>query len=343
MASRVQPQNFNFGNAFLGGIQQAGEEKRRNAMLDMDQRRNALMEDQFGLQQDRFAQEQAAMQAQSEQAQRQRQAYAQLFEESGLDPGLADTDGADELAEEILRQRIAPPAQPDYKVVGDSLLQIGPDGARPVFTAPKSAPADQKPTLQEITMPDGSIQKMWLRPGETEGPKVGAPAFSRQTQLSPKDLVTARNKLNTVKLARQQLNDIKAKFAPLKGSMSAGPFGFGKIPSEAGNAFDASVNRMRSTLTSLTRVPGVGAMSDYETRLDQAKFPNRNEYESVTEDSLNQLDAMLNAVETGYSDLISQGPVQAQGSADQFEVGKEYTDAQGNKAVYRGNGQWEDR
>lgn len=32
----------------------------------------------------------------------------------------------------------------------------------------------------------------------------------------------------------------------------------------------------------------------------------------------------------------------APASADQFEVGKEYTDASGNKAIYRGNGNWEE-
>lgn len=143
--------------------------------------------------------------------------------------------------------------------------------------------------------------------------------------LSQKDATTAKMKLNTVSLARQQLNRIREEFegkvdpktgqrvGGIKGTMSAGAFGQGKIPTEGGRKFDAAVNQMRSTLTALTRVPGVGAMSDYETKLDQSKFPTRNDYESVTEQQLSDLDNMLNAIETGYKDLLTGG--QQQGGA----------------------------
>lgn len=143
--------------------------------------------------------------------------------------------------------------------------------------------------------------------------------------LSQKDATTAKMKLSTVSLARQQLNRIREEFegkvdpktgqrvGGIRGTMSAGAFGQGKIPTEGGRKFDAAVNQMRSTLTALTRVPGVGAMSDYETKLDQSKFPTRNDYESVTEQQLSDLDNMLNAIETGYKDLLTGG--QQQGAA----------------------------
>jgi len=152
-------------------------------------------------------------------------------------------------------------------------------------------------------LPAGSSAQIDERTGKID-------VLSKRDQtatLSQKDATTAKMKLNTVKLARQQLNNIRQRFEPLKGSMSAGAFGQGKVPSEKGRAFDAAVNQMRSTLTALTRVPGVGAMSDYETRLDQAKFPTRDEYEAVTEQQIGDLDNMLNAIESGYSDLINGG------------------------------------
>lgn len=123
--------------------------------------------------------------------------------------------------------------------------------------------------------------------------------------LSQKDATTAKMKLNTVSVARRQLANIRNRFAGIRNSVSAGPFGQGKIPTEGGRAFDRAVDQMRSTLTALTRVPGVGAMSDYETKLDQAKFPTRNEYESVTEQQIADLDNMLNAIEAGYRDLLN--------------------------------------
>lgn len=139
--------------------------------------------------------------------------------------------------------------------------------------------------------------------------------------LSQKDATTAKMKLNTVALARQQLNKIRDAFegekdpktgqrtpgTGIQGTLSAGPSwtGQGIAPTEAGKKFDQRVNQMRSTLTALTRVPGVGAMSDYETKLDQAKFPTRGEYESVTLDTLNNLDDQLSLIETGYRDLLT--------------------------------------
>jgi hypothetical protein len=48
----------------------------------------------------------------------------------------------------------------------------------------------------------------------------------------------------------------------------------------------------------LTRVPGIGAMSDFETRLDQAKFPTRNNYESVGEQQLQALEARVAALDS---------------------------------------------
>lgn len=125
--------------------------------------------------------------------------------------------------------------------------------------------------------------------------------------LSQKDATTAKMKLNTVSLARQQLNNIRSRFEPLKNSMSAGPGGQGSLPTKEGRMFDRSVDQMRSTLTALTRVPGVGAMSDYETKLDQAKFPTRKEYEEVTQQQIDDLDNMLNAIETGYKDILGGG------------------------------------
>jgi hypothetical protein len=141
--------------------------------------------------------------------------------------------------------------------------------------------------------------------------------------LSQKDQTAAKQKLVTVVLAKQQLARIRDRFAKIKGSMSAGAFGQGRVPTEGGRSFDAAVDQMRSTLTALTRTPGVGAMSDYETKLDQAKFPARTNYESVTEEQIQAIDDQLSLLENGYKGLLSgnapeqaapqQQPQQAQG------------------------------
>lgn len=127
--------------------------------------------------------------------------------------------------------------------------------------------------------------------------------------LSQKDQTTAKLKLTTVSLARKQLNAIKEAFETGRGGTGPNAFGPGQgmLPTQAGKLFDSRVDQMRSTLTALTRVPGVGAMSDYETKLDQSKFPKRGDYESVTGDKLKQLDDMLALIENGYTGLLGGG------------------------------------
>lgn len=182
-------------------------------------------------------------------------------------------------------------------------------------------------------LPAGTSAQRDVRTGKID--VLNKPASSG-ANLSQKDATTARQKLNTVSLARQQLATIREKFKGIQNSASAGAFGQGKLPTEGGRAFDRAVDQMRSTLTALTRVPGVGAMSDYETKLDQAKFPSRNEYESVIADQIMQLENMLNAIETGYKDLLGgdQQPVQSGGNEPTA------TGPGGQKLVLR-NGKWQ--
>lgn len=177
------------------------------------------------------------------------------------------------------------------------------------------SPTPEKPKAQFRPMTPEEVAGSGLPPGTAAQVNDDTGQISVLSKrdatgnLSQKDATTAKLKLNTVKVARQQLANIRKRFDAIKGGATAGPFGQGRIPSEGGRAFDRSVDQMRSTLTALTRVPGVGAMSDYETRLDQAKFPTRQEYESVTEQQIEGIESMLAAIETGYSDLLSGTPI----------------------------------
>lgn len=165
-------------------------------------------------------------------------------------------------------------------------------------------------TPEEIAaagLPAGTSAQKSLKTGKVD-------VLSRRDNtgvLSQKDATTAKMKLNTVQLARQQLQKIRESFAGIKGSLSAGGFGQGHMPTESGQSFDAAVDQMRSTLTALTRVPGVGAMSDYESKLDQAKFPSRTDYEATTEQKIAGIEDMLALIENGYTGLLSGGAQQS--------------------------------
>jgi hypothetical protein len=187
---------------------------------------------------------------------------------------------------------------------------VGPDNG-PSIIAGQFRPLTPQ-EVQSAGLPPGTSAQLDTSTGKidvlTKRDNTGA--------LSQKDTSTAKQKLVTVVLAKQQLARIRERFKKIQGTMSAGAFGQGKVPTEGGKSFDAAVDQMRSTLTALTRTPGVGAMSDYETKLDQAKFPARTNYESVTEEQIQAIDDQLSLIENGYKGMLSgaqQQPAQQAG------------------------------
>ena len=174
-----------------------------------------------------------------------------------------------------------------------------------------------------VADPKSSTGFTYQTPEGSIGQPAPAPRAQNSTRYSAKELQAARDKVRTVGIAREQLQNIKDKWEALvgkkgadgkrPGAASAGPFGGGMMPTESGSNFDAAVDQFRSTITSLTRTPGVGAMSDYETRLDQSKMPTRRDYESSTEQKIQALEQFVNSLEAGYGDIVNEGQ-QTQGS-----------------------------
>jgi hypothetical protein len=202
----------------------------------------------------------------------------------------------------------------------------------------KSAGRTQKPQSQFRALTPDEVSAAGLPAGssaqidESTG-KIDVLSKRDQTAtLSQKDATMAKMKLNTVKLARQQLSRIRDQFEGLadkrtgvrrggiKGTMATGPESRAMVLSEGAQKFDAAVDQMRSTLTALTRVPGVGAMSDYETKLDQSKFPSRLKLEGVTQQQIDDLDNMLNAIESGYGDLLNSSTPTNRGATGNWTI-----------------------
>jgi hypothetical protein len=158
-----------------------------------------------------------------------------------------------------------------------------------------------KPTRDRFVVNEigGHKVRVNLDTGETLdlGPITSKP-------MSPKDQATAKSKITMLTLAKQQLDQVQSKFDAIKNTMSAGPLGQGKAPTPSGKAFDAAVAAMRNTITGLTRVPGVGSMSDFETKLSQAGNPSRTEYEDVTQQQIDQMYQMINTLSTGYQGML---------------------------------------
>jgi hypothetical protein len=135
---------------------------------------------------------------------------------------------------------------------------------------------------------------------------IGGESGRDAQRISAKDATTARQKITQIRAARQQINSARQAFQKLKGTFSAG-LGGQYLPTPEGQAFDRAIANLAPLITAVTRVPGVGAMSDYESRLQNAALPSRGTYEDVTAQQFQDLENLLNTVEAGYNDLLSGG------------------------------------
>jgi hypothetical protein len=224
----------------------------------------------------------------------------------------------------------AQPKTPEAFTLGSGQTRYGPDG-KPIASAPVSnemTPYQQerlKIERERLNRPDKQKNSFrTLTPEEVQAAGLPAGTSAQVDQsgkidvlskkdttatLSQKDSTVAKIKLNQLKVAKQQLQNVRAKFAKIKGTIQAGK-GQGWVPFEEGEAFDKAVDSMKGSLTAITRVPGVGSMSDYESRIDQSKFPKRGDYESVTEDQIQAVEDLLTTIESGYTDLLGGGSQQ---------------------------------
>jgi len=85
-------------------------------------------------------------------------------------------------AEKMLEQQLFPKA-PDYKVVGNSLVGIGPEGVKPVYTAPEKPEKPAKLDTIDVPRADGSWQMFQTNPDGTPNTQapIGAPFKKRAT------------------------------------------------------------------------------------------------------------------------------------------------------------------
>ncbi|NYD88744.1 hypothetical protein [Sphingomonas melonis] len=120
----------------------------------------------------------------------------------------------------------------------------------------------------------------------------------------------ARNKLSSLTALETQLNRAEAA---LRKAKYTGPIA-GRLPggiSGADSAADAAIANLAPLVRQLTRVPGEGAMSDYESRLAQAGLPSRSQTVEGRKQSLDDIRALVAQTKAGYSDLVGDSPAPA--------------------------------
>jgi hypothetical protein len=194
---------------------------------------------------------------------------------------------------------------------GDHVHVQQPRGGSRVMPAQKAGgPSDFE---RKVEM----ARSMGATPDQLKQMVIGESGGGKPSATQIKLANTAKQKLIDLKAMEDQLGKVEAAFKPLKGSFSAGPGG-GYLPTVEGKQFDAAVALLKGMARKLTRTPGEGAMSDYESKLAELANPSRSEYEDVTADQIQQLRALVHTTREGYEALLQD----AGGSSGNLPGGK---------------------
>lgn len=122
----------------------------------------------------------------------------------------------------------------------------------------------------------------------------------------------AADKLRAANAIRQQLGKVQKAFDGIKETLAAGGMGqtwLGALTNpEAGQKFDAAVAALAPFIRQMTRTPGEGSMSDYESRLAAAINPDRTNFEGVTQQQIDDLYDLVETIELGYREISGESP-----------------------------------
>lgn len=209
-----------------------------------------------------------------------------------------------------LRKYVAPlkPTTPQFEVGADDRKKMfDPVSQTWVDTGLKVRPQPQ--TLPNftgvVTGTPGDERTVFVN--NRDPSKVVDPNLPKAAKLSPLAKTTISKNAAQLKIFDAQLENLQKAATAIKGSFASGPFGQGKIPTSAGKSFDQAKAALALTVRGLTRTPGEGSFSDMETRLQQAALPDRNNYEEVTQQGIDQLKQMSTLLKESYAQNVANG------------------------------------
>lgn len=170
----------------------------------------------------------------------------------------------------------------------------------------RQAAQGQREQTQIVTDADGGVHIVNKQTGQsqTATDAQGKPIVGKGG-LSQEQLKNASAKKQTVEILRKQLDNLKAARANL-GSMDYGVIAGRQGVTDSARAYDGALAALQSTVRQLTRTPGEGAMSDFESRIAMAQLPGRVDPSGVIDQKISQLEDLANTVEKGYSDMLGR-------------------------------------
>lgn len=198
--------------------------------------------------------------------------------------------------------------------VAKNMAQLGGGtggGSRVVATgAPKAGwKTLSRSEAQAAGLPDGPVYQQGAN-GEIKAVTGSASAANGGgTGLTKTQEGVIRTKLQSIQSIRSQLGRVEAAIKDLDKKGWTGSLG-GLVPGSwdaESDRFDKSVGQLAPLIRQLTRVPGEGAMSDYESRIADAALPSRRDTPTGRKELLDGLKDLLRNTESGYKELLGGG------------------------------------
>lgn len=146
--------------------------------------------------------------------------------------------------------------------------------------------------------PDGEVKAV-----------TGTASASDTSQLTKTQAGVIRTKLQSINAIESQLGRVEAAMRDLDKKGWTGTLG-GLVPGSwdaESDRFDKSVAALAPLVRQLTRVPGEGAMSDYESRLADMALPNRRSTPEGRKEIIASMKELLRNTRSGYRELLGQG------------------------------------
>lgn len=132
--------------------------------------------------------------------------------------------------------------------------------------------------------------------------------------LSRTQLGQARQKLVMLRNLEGQMQRVEAAARELQDDGWAGPVwgnipGTGSLDPESAR-YDKAIASLTAQIRQLTRTPGEGAMSDYESRLAAAIPPARSDNSAAREEAMAGIRDLIATTRAGYEELVGEEPAQ---------------------------------
>jgi hypothetical protein len=223
--------------------------------------------------------------------------------------------------------------QAEYTAPNKSNLLTPEEAQQKIDIGTEIAKARRPPVAQYEPVLDAAGQPVAQRntvTGQVE-------ADPRYKPLSPATLTNIKGKLVTIDLIKKQLEKVKVAWEKAKKGLT-GPLGQ-YVPSQSGEAFDAAIAALQPTLRQISRTPGEGSMSDYESKLANAQLPARGKwFKSTTQAQIAQLDDLVASIESGYRGMLGNGGASTTTGTTRSE--QQIINPQTGEVRVLRNGQW---